>query len=60
MPLIEGHYTVDSFYEAIDDAIEEAWDNFLNQASCHFHPELEALMDDLGLEPIEEDDVLPF
>lgn len=60
MPLIEGHYTVDGFYEAIDDVIEEAWENFLNQASCHFHPELEALMDDLGLEPIEEDDVLPF
>ena len=60
MPLIEGHYTVDGFYEAIDDVIEEAWERFLNQASCHFYPELEALMDDLGLEPIEDDDVLPF
>jgi hemerythrin len=59
MSLIEGHYTVDGFYEAIDDAIDEAWENFLSQASCHFHTELEALMDDLGLEPIE-DDVLPF
>lgn len=60
MPLIEGHYTVDGFYEAIDDAIDDAWENFLNQASCHFRPELEALRDDFGLEPIEEDDVLPF
>jgi hypothetical protein len=59
MSLIEGHYTVDGFYEAIDDAIDDAWENFLNQASCHFRPEPEALRDDLGLEPVE-DDVLPF
>jgi len=69
MPLIEGHYTVDGFYEAIDDAIEEAWEDFLNQASCHFRPELM----DCGAVEIEdfeeyennypqpdEDDDLPF
>lgn len=50
MPLIEGHYTVDGFYEAIDDA----WEDFLNQASCHFNP---TLMD--GPQS-DEDDVLPF
>ena len=60
MPLIEGHYTVDGFYEAIDDVIEEAWERFLNQASCHFHPELEALTKDLDLVPVEDDIELPF
>ena len=60
MQPIEGHYTVDGFYEAIEDDIDEAWENFLNQASCHFHPELEALIEDLDLVPVDEDDVLPF
>lgn len=53
---IESHPCIAAASRDIDDA----WENFLNQASCHFHPELEALVDDLGLEPIEEDDVLPF
>ena len=40
--------------------IDDAWENFLYQASCHFHPELEALTKDLDLVPVNEDDVLPF
>lgn len=56
------------FTEALLDEIEggasrdidEAWENFLNQASCHFHPELEALTKDLDLVPVNEDDDLPF
>ena len=38
-----------AFTEALLDEIEggasrdidDAWENFLNQASCHFHPELD-------------------
>ena len=40
--------------------IDDAWENFLYQASCHFHPELEALTKDLDLVPVNEDGVLPF
>lgn len=54
MPLIKGHYTVDGFYEAIEDAVDEAWEEFLNMASCHFNPTL------LNGPSIEEDDDLPF
>lgn len=49
-----------AFTEALLDDIEDQWENFLNQASCHFHPELEALTKDLDLVPVYEDDVLPF
>lgn len=48
------------FTEALLDDIEDQWENFLNQAAHHFHPELMALVNDLDLEPVEEDDVLPF
>ena len=30
-----------AFTEALLDEIEDQWENFLNQASCHFHPELD-------------------
>lgn len=53
MQPIEGHYTVGGFYEAIENDIDDAWENFLNQASCHFNS---ILMDG----PIEEDDDFPF
>ena len=53
MPLIEGHYTVDGFYEAISDCIDDAWEDFLEAAACHHNA---TLMNG----PTEEDDDLPF
>lgn len=53
---IEAHPAIAAASRDIDDA----WENFLYQASCHFHPELEALIEDLDLVPVDEDDVLPF
>lgn len=40
MPLIEGHYTVDGFYEAISDCIDDAWENFLESAAHHHNASL--------------------
>lgn len=49
---------IDTPYIPVD--IDDAWEDFLAHASCHFHPELEALAEDLELVPIDEDDVLPW
>ena len=49
-----------AFTEALLDDIEDQWENFLNQASCHFHPELMALVNDLDLVPVEDDIELPW